>query len=185
MTKLMPKLMRNAAISIVLTAGLCAAAAAAIPNARPGLWETSSTLTVEVGLPAKAQASRMTPAERTRMQQSLSPAAGKPVTSRDRMCMSADMLERWEAFASSTSAGCQRRIVERNAQHLQFSMTCGAGSSGMADFTAAGPDRLIGKISMNQRTGDTDSKTDIQMESRWISNDCGGLKPGQRQSLSR
>jgi hypothetical protein len=99
--------------------------------------------------------------------------------------MSADMLERWEAFASSTSAGCQRRIVERNAQHMQFSMTCGSGSTGMADFTAAGPDRLIGKISMTQRTGDTDSKTDIQLESRWISNDCGGLKPGQRQSLSR
>jgi len=177
--------MRNVSVSIVLAAGLCNTAAAAIPNARPGLWETSSTLTIEVGLPSRMDASRMSPAERTRMQQSLSPGAGKPMTSRDRMCMTADMLERWEAFASSTSAGCQRKIVDRNAQHLQFSMTCAGGSSGTADFTAAGPDRLIGKISMNQKAGDTASKTDIQLESRWISNDCGGLKPGQRQSLSR
>ncbi|MEP6942989.1 MAG: DUF3617 domain-containing protein [Betaproteobacteria bacterium] len=178
-------LTRNASLSIAFSAGLCAAAVAAIPNARPGLWETSSTLVMEVGLPARMEASRMSPAERTRMLQQLSPGAGKPMTSRDRMCMTADMLERWEAFASSTSAGCQRKIVERNAQHLQFSMTCGAGSSGMADFSAAGQDRLIGKISMNQRSGDTDSKTDIQLESRWISNDCGALKPGERQSLSR
>lgn len=173
------------AFALVLTATLSHVAGAAMPNAKPGLWETSSTIVMETAPPSSGRDSKMTADERVKMQRSLSPNGGKPVISSDRMCMTADMLERWDAFASTSSAGCQRNVVERTAQRVQFRMACSGGSTGTAEFSASGPDRIVGKMNMLMRNGSTASKVDIVLESRWISADCGGLRPGQRQVMSR
>jgi hypothetical protein len=173
------------AFALVLTTTLSHVAAAAMPNAKPGLWETSSTIVMEAAPPSSPRDSKMTADERAKMQRSLSPHGGKPVISSDRMCMTPDMLERWEAFGSTSSAGCQRNVVERTAQRVQFRMACSGGSTGTAEFTAAGPDRIVGKMNMLMRNGANESKVDIVLESRWISADCGGLKPGERQVTSR
>ncbi len=173
-------------VPMCLVAGVVGIAVAAIPNARPGLWETVSTLTFDAGLPANLQgAAKIPPEQRAKMQQDLTPGGGKPVTTSDRACMSSDMLDRWDAFANDGgSADCRRTLVERTAQRVRFTVVCGGGkSTGEGEFSAGGSDRVIGKITMQTRSDRGDSKISVQSESRWLGADCGALKPGQRQTL--
>jgi hypothetical protein len=51
------------------------------------------------------------------------------------------------------------------------------------DFTAAGTDRVIGKMTLLIRTDRGDNKLNMEMNSRWMSSDCGGLKPGECPQL--
>jgi hypothetical protein len=155
---------------------------AAMPNARPGLWETSSTLTLESPPPGIDQA-KLSPKERERMAQA-QPNAGKPVTTRDRVCMTADMLDRWEGFAVGGTGSCQRRVLERTPTRIRFTMAC-AQSAGEGEFSAVGSDRVVGNARLTMRNSKGDAKADVKLESRWISADCGGLKPGERQLMSR
>ena len=47
----------------------------------------------------------------------------------------------------------------------------------------AGTDRVVGKMTLLMRTDRGDSRLNMEMNSRWVSSDRGGLKPGQRQQL--
>jgi hypothetical protein len=182
-------IMRIARLTLACLA--CAAAGgavAAMPNAKPGLWETVSTATIEAGLPANMPGvEKMSSEQRARMQQSMAPGGGKPVTTSDRACMTAEMLDLWDGFAKDGgSTDCRRTLVERTPQHVRFTMVCGGGkSTGEGDFIAAGADRVIGKLTMLTRSERGDSKVNVQVESRWVGADCGSVKPGARQALGR
>jgi hypothetical protein len=178
--------MRTFLVLAFVMSGTVGAALAAMPNAKPGLWETVSTANFEAGLPSSVPgADKLPPDQRAKMQQALTPGGGKPVTTSDRACMSAEMLDLWDGFArDGASADCRRTVVERTPQRVRFTMVCGGGkSSGEGDFMAAGADRVIGKMTMLVRSDHGDSKVNVQLESRWIGTDCGALEPGQRQSL--
>ena len=178
--------MRIALLVLTCVAGVATGTAnAAMPNAKPGLWETVSTVSFEAGLPANVPGgARLPPEERAKMQQAMAPGGGRPVTTSDRACMTAEMLDQWDGFANGGgSADCRRTLVERTAQRVRYTMVCGGGKSvGEGDFTAAGADRVIGKMTMQVRSDRGDSKVSVQSESRWVGPDCGGLKPGQRQN---
>ena len=168
------------------TCGAVGTASAAMPNAKPGLWETVSTARFEAGVPNNVPGEgKLPPDQRATMQQSLAPGGGRPMTTTDRACMTAEMLDLWDGFARDGGSGdCRRTLVERTAQRVRFTLVCGAGkSTGEADYAAAGSDRVIGKMTMLVRGERGESKVDVQMESRWVGADCGGLKPGQRESL--
>jgi Protein of unknown function (DUF3617) len=129
----------------------------------------------------------MPPDQRAKMQETLTPGGGKPVTTSDRACLSQEMLDRWDAFANDgSSADCRRTLVERNAQRVRFTVVCASRkSTGEGEFSAGGADRVIGKMTMQTRSDRGDSKISVQSESRWLGADCGALKPGQRQTLGR
>jgi len=174
-------------VSCCCLAGVADAAFAAMPNARPGLWESASTTVVEVGLPPNVpHAAKMPPDERAKLERSLAPWGGKPVTTNERVCMSADTLDPWDAYGSGkgTATDCKRTVVTQTPQHVKMALVCGGGTStGDADFTAVGADRVVGKITMLMKSERGDSKLNVQMESRWIGADCGSLKPGERQAV--
>jgi hypothetical protein len=174
-------------VLLSVAGGVAGNALAAMPNAKPGLWETVSTAVFGAGLPANFPgAAKMPPDQRAKVEQSLAPGNGKPITISDRACMTASMLEQWDAFASSNSSDCQRRVVEKTAQRVRYTMVCGGGKTvGEGDFTAAGSDRVIGKSTMLVRSDRGDSRLDVQSESRWVGADCGTLKPGERQVQGR
>ena len=81
-------------------------------------------------------------------------------------------------------ARCKRTVLQQTPQRLKMALVCGGGTStGDADFTAVGTDRVVGKITMLTKSERGDSKLNVQMESRWVGADCGSLKPGQRETI--
>ena len=80
--------------------------------------------------------------------------------------------------------GGVRTVVDQSAQRIKLNLVCGDGrSTGEAEFRAAGPDRVTGKILMRNKTDRGDATLDVQIDARWISPDCAGLKPGERTRL--
>ena len=166
--------------------GFAGLAAAAMPNAKPGLWESVTTTIVEQGLPPSLPGlAKMPFEERKRLEQSMSPRGGKPNTTSSRQCVTPEMMERWDAFASGGSeSSCRRTVIDQSAQRVRLNLVCGDGrSTGEAEFSAAGPDRVMGKMMMSTKTDRGETKLDMQVEARWISADCGALKPGERMRL--
>ena len=166
--------------------GLAGLAAAAMPNSKPGLWESVTTTTIEQGLPPNMPGLAKMPAEeRQRLQQSMSPRGGKPTTYSARQCVTPEMIQRGDAFSSAgDGSSCRRTVVDQSAQRVKLNLVCGDGrSTGEAEFRAAGPDRVIGKILMHNKTDRGDATLDVQIEARWISADCGALKPGERTRM--
>jgi hypothetical protein len=167
------------AIVPVLLAGL---AAAAMPNAKPGLWESVTTTTMEQGLPPDMAGLAKMPAEqRRKLEQAMSSKGAKPTTTSARQCVTPEMIERGDAFASGGDSSCRRTVIDQSPQRVRLTLVCGDGrSTGEAEFTAAGPDHVTGKITMQTRTDRADIKLDMRVEARRISADCGALKPGER-----
>ena len=174
-----------ASVSVLI--GFAGTVSAAMPNAKPGLWESSSTTVIEAGLPPNLpNAAKMPDQEKAKLQQSLSPLGGKPITTVARECMSPEMLEKWDAFTKgqADSSSCRRTVIEQTAQRVRLGLVCSGGkSTGEMDFTASGTDRVIGKLTLLMRSDRGDNKLSMEMNSRWLSSDCGGLKPGERQQL--
>jgi len=166
--------------------GFAGTVCAAMPNARAGLWENASTTIVEVGLPPNVPTAKLSPEERAKIERGLAPWGGKPVTTSERMCMSAETLDVWDRYGTGTGAAadCKRTVLQQTPQRLKMALVCGGGTStGDADFTAVGTDRVVGKITMLTKSERGDSKLNVQMESRWVGADCGSLKPGQRETI--
>lgn len=177
-------------ISLLVTmsclTGIAATASATMPNARAGLWESASTTVVEVGLPPNVPTAKLTAEERAKIERGLAPWGGKPVTTSERMCMSAETLDPWDRYGTGAGAAadCKRTVLQQTPQRLKMALVCGGGkSTGDADFTAVGTDRVVGKITMLTKSERGESKLNVQMESRWVGADCGSLKPGQRETL--
>jgi len=169
--------------SATVLLGFAGIAAAAMPNAKPGLWESITTTTMEQSLPSNMPGLAKMPAEeREKLQRSMSPQGGKPTVNSMRQCVTPEMAERWDAFASGGSdSSCRRTVVEQSAQRVKLNLVCGDGkSTGEAEFTTAGPDRVVGKMKMRTRTDRGEMKLDLQIEARRISAECGALKPGER-----
>lgn len=173
--------------SAFLLLGFAGIVAAAMPNAKVGLWESTTTTVIEAGLPANfPDAARMPPEQRAKIQRSLSPTGGKPTTLTERMCVSPEMLERWDglAKAGSDSSDCRRTVMEQTAQHVRLALVCGGGkSTGEMEFNATGSDRVAAKLTLLVRGDRSDSKVNLEMHSRFLGTECGGLKPGERMRV--
>jgi hypothetical protein len=173
--------------SMLTLVGVAGTASAAMPNARPGLWESTSTAVMEAGLPPNLpNAARMTDQEKAKLQQSLSPMGGKPMTTAARECMTPEMVSKWDAFTKGQgdASSCRRTVIELTAQHARLGLVCDGGkATGEMDFTAVGTDRVVGKTTLLVRTDRGDSRLTMETTSRWVSSDCGGLKPGERQPM--
>jgi len=168
--------------SAIMLLGLAGIAAATMPNAKPGLWESITTTTIEQGLPPNMPGLAKMPAEqREKLQRSMSPQGGKPTVNSVRQCVTPEMIERWDAFASGGSdSSCRRTVIDRSAQRVRLNLVCSDGkSTGEAEFSTAGPDRVVGKMKMLTRTDRGETKLDLRVEARWISSECGALKPGE------
>jgi hypothetical protein len=172
---------------VSMLVGIAGAASAAMPNAKPGLWESTSTAVMEAGIPPNLpNAARMSDQDKAKMQQSLSPMGGRPMTTVARECTSPEMMAKWDAFTrgQADTSNCRRTVMELTAQHVRIGLVCDGGkATGEMDFTAAGTDRVVGKMTLLMRSDRGDSKLNMEMNSRWVSSDCGGLKPGERQQL--
>jgi len=176
--------MRTATLGVVILAcGHAGAALAAPPNAKPGLWESTVTRQME-GTPVApvADSAKLTPEQRARLEQMMRlRGTTAPTTSIVRYCVTTEAAQRWESFVqeSGTDPKCERSVQDESAASLKMSFVCAGGQQqGTAAFTATDANRIRGTISLVRRETGGDRKTTVDIDSRWVSGDCGAVKPG-------
>ena len=181
--------MRVFPIVVAVLMTVCGAGAhAATLDAKPGLWETTSTSKVEGGAsPRASDLSKLAPDQRARAAQAMAQRGdARPAVSVTQQCVSPDMLQKWETFAKGgPSSECQRKVIDQSDRHVKMTVTCAGGKSvGEMEMTALASDRITGKVATRIRTDTSERKVDISFESRWLAADCGKLKPGEGRPIS-
>ena len=171
-------------VPAMLALGLAAAGPAPTPlNVKPGLWET--TVQTESGgtpsLPPDVL-SQMPPEARAQVEAMLrSGAAGNllspPQTEVERSCLTAAARH---PFIPVDNAVCTIRVITSTASVLQTEAQCrsevGVESRVSSRIEALSPDRVTGTNTM--RSGDGQGMTlTTRLEARWISADCGEVRP--------
>jgi len=151
---------------------------------KPGLWE--STTKTEMGgrampampaIPPEALA-QMPPEQRARveaMMNSRKPGGGMTV----KACMTRESMAKGLAMAQQK--GCTQNVVSSSSTKMVVHMDCQQGnnkSAGDVSFERIDAEHTKGNMVMKVSSGDAppmDMK--MSLESKWLSSDCGDVKP--------
>jgi hypothetical protein len=175
--------MRASRIAIVVgAAGFAGAAFGAAPDVKTGLWERTVTRQME-GAPVApvADLSKLPPEQRARIEQMLA-ARGTtaPTTTVARYCVTPETAQNWETFARDErdDATCQRTVQDATSRSLRMSIACDGGKqTGTVDIAAASSDRVTGTMEFVLQEERGVRKVHIDLDSRWLSPDCGAVTP--------
>lgn len=175
--------MRISRMAIVLGAlGFAGAALGAAPDVKAGLWERTVTRQME-GPPVSpvADLSKLPPEQRARIEQMLAQnGTTAPTTTVLRYCVTPETAQKWETFARNErdDASCQQTVQDSTPRSVRIAVTCDAGKrTGTIDFAAASPDRVTGSMVFVIKEERGDRKIRVDIDSRFVSADCGAVKP--------
>lgn len=171
----------------VAAASVATVASAASPDAKPGLWERTVTRQVE-GAPVApvADRSRLTPEQRARVEQMMGArGATVPTTSVVRYCVTPDAARQWDSFTreDAVDAKCERTVQDESARALSASLACGTRQKATVAFAALDPGRVRGTITWVRQDEGGARTTTVDVDNRWLSSDCGAVKPGAPQHV--
>ena len=172
------------AVAAVAAVTCAAGADGASPNLKPGLWERTVARQME-GPPVApaADLSKLSPERRARVEQAMAArSTTTPSTSVTRYCLAPEAAPTWESFSRDVhdDASCQRTLQDESATTLRMSMVCAGGKqTGTFEFRAVGSDHVSGTITTVQKEERGERRIRIDIDSRWLGPDCGGVKPGQ------
>lgn len=154
-------------------------------DVKPGLWETKAS-TETAGMPKMPAAqmplealSKLPPEQRAKMEAMMkSRAAGGPMVTTTRTCITRESLSSGRAFAR-VQASCANRIIASTSSKLQIHMECNEGMKMTGDMTVERLDAEHTKGSMVMKGGQPEHpiETKMSFETRWLAADCGDVKP--------
>jgi len=178
--------MRMGRIGAAIAAmGAAAVASAASLDAKPGLWERTVTRQMEAAPVAPiADRPNLTPEQRARLEAMASArGATAPTTSVVRFCVTPDAARQWDSFAreSADQEKCERAVQGESATSIAASLACGARQKGTVAFTAVDPGQVRGTITWVRQDEGGTRTTKVDVDNRWLSPDCGAVKPGAPQ----
>ncbi len=167
--------------------GLAAANAFAGPSVDPGLWEGTVTMQRQGSLsPAekvqleqmRAHLSQVPPQYRAQMEQNLAAMAeNKPMVFHEKNCVTAAMVK--EGLKPKVSKNCSYSMQPKMANTYTMDFTCheeGVESHGSGEMVFA-PKSYQGHVHMVATGQGKSLTTDMSMQGRWLSADCGSVKP--------
>ena len=134
-------------------------------DARPGLWE--STTTIE-------------------MSGMMAGRGGAPRTTTAKSCVTRESLDKAMAFGDNSRANCTRKIVSSSSSKFEMHMDCEPDKMNMTmvmDVTVERVDAEHVKGSgtfKNTGTGPNGARTvesKVTFSNKWLSADCGDVKP--------
>lgn len=141
-------------------------------NARPGLWEMTST-TLITGMPIPAESLAKLPADqRAKIEETLKARDGKPDMRTNNNCVTQKDLDQDLLFKTSANDQCVKKIISRSPTKVAFQQTCPAptASTSMVTIEAKTPDSLAASIDISQ--AHATGKIHIDVKGRWLSATC-------------
>ena len=96
-----------------------------------------------------------------------------------------DAARQWESFTpeDAVDAKCERAVHDESARALSASLACGARQRATVAFTALDPGRVRGTITWVRQDEGGARTTTVEVDNRWLSSDCGAVKPGAPQHV--
>ena len=191
----------SARLAALLGAACCLATVAQAQKLAPGLWENSSTMQMQ-GADGKTndamakmqqQMAAMPPDQRKMMEEMMAKqgvgiggAGAKPNTVR--VCISPEQASRGDL--PQDDGRCKRDMLERSGNSMRFKFSCDGQppSTGEGSFTFTSDKAYTGNLKVTSSSGGKGSagtggggigggSLDMQTSGRWVSADCGSLKP--------
>ena len=171
-----------AALALVAIAGVVHA-----QNIKPGLWEFATQMSgggekmADAMAQAQKQMDSMPPEQRKMMQdmmakQGVQMGTGAGGGMAIKVCMTQEMVERNQV--SSHQSDCTHSNHPRVGNTLKFSFVCNKPpSSGEGQVTFTSPETYTTKMTTTTTIQGRPEKMDMQNNARWLSADCGSVKP--------
>lgn len=179
---------RAAAIATWLALAATAAYAATVSLAvKPGLWQVSvrGQLTGTVSVPASVLKS-MSEQERTEFEARMAATARAAANGHTfRNCVSAEQLRHGFIVDNRREGACTRTVIASSASALTVRLECKAADHatvGMVRFKAADASNVTGVSDMATTIAGKTMTVHSTTTAKWLSADCGELKPGQVQA---
>ncbi len=173
------------------------AAATVLPagaqSLKPGLWEITNKMQSGSGQMENAmsemqkQMASMPPDQRKTIEEQMAksgvkmgaagPAGGMSV----KICMTKEMTEKDEV--PSQQGDCKSTSQGRSGNTMKMAFTCtNPPSSGEGQVTFAGPEAYSSKMAINTQVGGKSEKVNMEGSGKWLSADCGNVKPLAQQA---
>ncbi len=168
--------MRNIIFAITLMAPALWAADKLEPlNVKTGLWETTTTISTSGEMPIPAEyLSRMTPAQRARMEERLKAnSAPKTRTSTHKSCETKEKLEK---APFSNQKECTESVVTSTSSKAELKVSCDFGDvkgSGTVTVEALSPEAARGSAQITATGGGHTINTNSTFTSKWLGASCG------------
>ena len=144
----------------------------------PGLWEVKSIIkadgqVVDPQAGLKKLMTKMTPERRKRFETAM--AANLSSNGLMQVCFTKDMLANEGAFMQEESKSCDLQFADRTATKVSMTFKCKNGSNGNANWNIkSGGKAYDGQMNFTYKTG---KKSEVTHEGKWVSADCGKVKP--------
>lgn len=154
---------------------------------KPGLWELSNKMQSSSGQMEQAMAqaqqhmASMPPEQRKKMEEMLAKqgvALGStPGSNSVKICISREMAERNEMPAQQ-QGDCKTTVQPRSGNTMKMSYTCTTPpSSGEGEYTIVSPEAYTSRMVSTTMVQGKPEKVTMQAAGKWLSADCGALKP--------
>jgi hypothetical protein len=181
-------------LSLAALLGLSLNPAAFAQTIKPGLWESTGKMEGNAEMDqamaqVQKQMAAMPPAQRKQMEEMMAKqgvqmkmgGSGVPTT---RICVSKEMAD--QSMVMQHDQGCQHSYGPRIGNTQKFSFTCTKPpSKGEGTVTFKGNDAYDSIIKVtSERNGKPETVT-ISGSSKFISADCGGLKPPPMMAVKK
>lgn len=171
---------------ITITALLAGPAAAQSAfKLQPGLWEQSMTMKtasgeMEAKMAQMQQQMASMPPEQRKMIEDMMAKQGVGMGGRNnaiRMCISAEQAERGDM--PQHDGNCKQEMLERTGTTIRYRFSCTGErpTSGEGEYTMTSPTAYSGRASVVSQVKGKPEKIDMTQAGRWISADCGAIKP--------
>ena len=149
-----------------------------------GLWETTSTNEMSgMAMPSMPQIppealARMPPEQRARLEAMMKGRGGSPNSMTIKSCITKDTLARANAFGP-TDKSCTMKIVSSSATKQVMHMECTRTENHMTgDMTVERVDgEHVKGTSVIKSEGEHSVSMKSSFETKWLSSDCGDVKP--------
>jgi hypothetical protein len=177
----------------VLTALAAAALAAASGphlDVSPGLWEAKVTSVLKMQGGALPDPSSLPPEMRARVEEARKRlGSGAPQTHVSRSCVTQEQIEKDDFLEDmSKQQGCTRKILDRTARHIRFTMHCEEGKVGFAadgewELTVQSQEAVVVHGQMRGAGDGGSGSSTMDMTARRVGSSCGDLKPGESRTV--
>jgi hypothetical protein len=156
-------------------------------DAKPGLWETTSTMEMQ-GMPAMPampqippeQLAKMSPQQRAQVEAMMKAGAGAgaPRTTTSKSCLTKESLK--QALTMSQNENCTHKVIASSSSMQTIHMECTQGkvtSGGDLMIERIDAEHARGNMAMKSAGGDQAVNMKMTFTTKWISSDCGDVKP--------
>jgi len=151
----------------------------AMPHGKPGLWEVTTTM--KMAMPD------MPPQMMEMMKKRGMPGTGQAVKSQ--MCMTSDDVKEGADAArrlrEQHNVDCKPRVVSETSSSMVTEVTCHGTMEGVgrSNMTWHGDTSYVGNYSFNGVMHGQHTENSSHFEGRFVSSDCGSVKPFSARSM--